>query len=107
MRSVKSRSVVLFTLLRLAFFLVPLGIMMLFPAFWGMWWLAVLFAALIGLSLSIIFLQKPRGEMSEGIYNRQKRRTKVTEREIDEDIEDQANEALTDEGPGEEDSVDR
>jgi len=96
MGSVKSRSVVLYTLLRLAFFLVPLGIMMLFPAFWGMWWLAVLFAALIGLSLSIIFLQKPRGAVSEGIYERQKRRTKKTAREIDEDIEDQANRAAQD-----------
>ncbi len=96
MGSVRSRSVVLYTLLRLAFFLVPLGIMMLFPAFWGMWWLAVLFAALIGLSLSIIFLQKPRGAVSEGIYESQKRRTKKSAREIDEDIEDQANQAAQD-----------
>lgn len=105
MGSVRSRSVVLYTLLRLAFFLVPLGIMMLFPAFWGMWWLAVLFAALIGLSLSIIFLQKPRSEMSEGLYER--RRTTKSAREIDEDVENEANARLTDETPREEDSVDR
>ncbi|MBP2437366.1 DUF4229 domain-containing protein [Microbacterium amylolyticum] len=89
----KIRSVVVYTILRLAFFLVPLGIMMLFPAFWGMWWLATLFAAMIGISLSIIFLRKPLGEVSEGIYERQqaKKRPK-TPAEIDADIEDEANE---------------
>ncbi len=101
----KARSVITYTLLRLAFFLVPLGIMMLFPAFWNMWWLAILFAGLIGVSLSIIFLQKPRSEMSEGLYER--RRTTKSAREIDEDIENEANARLTDETPREEDSVDR
>ncbi|GGD45338.1 hypothetical protein GCM10010915_28280 [Microbacterium faecale] len=101
----KARSVITYTLLRLAFFLVPLGIMMLFPAFWNMWWLAILFAGLIGVSLSIIFLQKPRSEFSEGLYER--RRTTKSAREIDEDIENEANARLADETPREEDSVDR
>lgn len=107
MGGVKTRSVVVYTLLRLAFFLVPLGVMMMFPAFWGVWWLAVIFAGLIGFSLSIIFLQKPRAEIAAGLDKRQRVRTDKTAREIDEDIENAANEALSDEGPRQERSVDR
>lgn len=83
----------MYTLLRLVFFLVPLGVMMLFPAFRGLWWLAVIFAGVIGFALSILLLQKPRGELSEGIYERQRSRTTKTAREIDEEIENEANEA--------------
>ena len=98
MGSVKSRSVVLYTLLRLAFFLVPLGVMMLFPAFWGMWWLAVLFAALIGLSACRSSSCRSRGARRRRGHLQQPEapHEEVTEREIDEDIEDQANQAAQD-----------
>ncbi|WP_156760668.1 DUF4229 domain-containing protein [Microbacterium karelineae] len=90
----KIRSLVVYSLLRLAFFLVPLGVMMLFPAFQDLWWLAVIFAALIGLSLSIVFLRKPLGEVSSGIHERQQAKNRPrTAREVDDEIEDAANEA--------------
>ena len=89
----KTRTLVLYTLLRLAFFLVPLGVLMLLPIFHTLWWLAVIFAGLIGVALSIIFLQKPRAELSEGLYEKRQNRTTKTAREIDEDIENEANEA--------------
>lgn len=89
----KIRSFLTYTILRLAFFLVPLGVMMLFPAFRNMWWLAVIFAALIGIALSVIFLQKPRAQMSEDLYERRKQRTTKTAREVDEEIENDANDA--------------
>ncbi|WP_111467085.1 DUF4229 domain-containing protein [Microbacterium suaedae] len=90
----KIRSLVVYSLLRLAFFLVPLGVMMLFPAFQELWWLAVIFAALIGLSLSIVFLRKPLGEVSSGIYERQHAKDQPrTARDVDAAIEDAANEA--------------
>lgn len=109
----KIRSVAAYTILRLAFFLVPLGVMLLFPAFRDLWWLAVIFATLIGLSLSIILLQKPLAEMSESIYEKQQQRERAkTAREVDAEIEDAANEAAqrprsADEGPGQEGPVDR
>jgi pilus assembly protein TadC len=64
-----------YILLRLGFFLVPfavlvwLGTMMWFPI-----WLAAIFAALIGLSLSVLVLNKPRAEASETIYEWRERR---------------------------------
>ena len=94
---VKIRSLLTYTILRLAFFLVPLGVMMLFPAFRPMWWLAVLFSAIIGIALSVIFLQKPRAQVSAGLYERSQRRTTKTPRELDEEFEDEANEAAQDE----------
>jgi len=90
---VKIRSLLTYTILRLAFFLVPLGVMMLFPAFRNLWWLAVIFAGLIGIALSVIFLQKPRAQMSEDLYERKQQRTNKTDRELDEEIENEANEA--------------
>ncbi|WP_221586101.1 DUF4229 domain-containing protein [Microbacterium sp. G2-8] len=89
----KIRSLVVYSLLRLAFFVVPLGIMLLFPVFWNLWWLAVIFATLIGLSLSIIFLRKPLGDVSESIHERQQAKRTKSAREVDAEIEDEANEA--------------
>lgn len=108
----KIRSLLTYTILRLAFFLVPLGIMMLFPAFRNMWWLAVIFAGLIGIALSVILLQKPRAQLSEDLYERKQRRASKSAREIDEEIENDANESAqasgsAPEGPGEEKPVDR
>lgn len=93
----KIRSLLTYTILRLAFFLVPLGVMMLFPAFRNMWWLAVIFAAFIGIALSVLFLQKIRAQMSADLYERQQNRKTKTARELDEEIENEANEAAQDE----------
>jgi hypothetical protein len=91
---VKTRSVVVYSVLRLLAFLVPLGIMMLFPIFRELFWLALLFAALIGLSLSIIFLRRPLDDVSEGLAERRSRRHDRTAAEKDADIEDAANAAV-------------
>ena len=61
-----ARSAVVYSVLRLLAFLVPFGIMMLFPIMREYYWLAAIFAALIGLSLSILFLRRPLDEMSVG-----------------------------------------
>lgn len=80
----------LYSVLRLAFFLVPFGVLMLMPIFQDLWWLAGIFAALIGLSLSIIFLRGPLTRVSAEMYERQQRRTTKTVREEDADAEDAA-----------------
>ena len=61
-----------YTLLRLAFFVVPFVVLMLFNV---TWWIAALLAAIIGLSSSYIFLARLRNRMSTALYearNRQK-----------------------------------
>ncbi|HKT55362.1 MAG TPA: DUF4229 domain-containing protein [Microbacterium sp.] len=92
----RARSVILYSVLRLLAFLVPFGLLMLFPIFRQNGWLiglAAVFAALIGLSLSILFLTKPRAAVSEGIAERRAHRTKPTGAELDADVEDAANAA--------------
>jgi hypothetical protein len=64
------RSAVLYTVLRLLAFLVPFGVLMLFPVFRDLYWLAAVFAALIGLSISIIFLRRPLNDMTTGMAER-------------------------------------
>lgn len=90
----------LYAIARVAFFVVPLGIMMLFPVFHGLWWLAVIFAALIGLSLSIIFLRGPLNDATTGMAARREARIERTkaerEREEEDAIEDAANDAARD-----------
>ncbi|QAY60439.1 DUF4229 domain-containing protein [Microbacterium protaetiae] len=89
----KIRSAILYSVLRLLAFLVPLGIMMLFPIFREMYWIALIFAALIGVSLSIIFLRRPLDDISQGLASRRKVRVEKTAAEKDADIEDAANDA--------------
>jgi hypothetical protein len=91
---VKTRSAVLYSVLRLLAFLVPLGIMLLFPIFREMYWLALVFAALIGLSLSIIFLRRPLDDVAESLAERRAARKEKTSAEQDADVEDAANAAL-------------
>ena len=55
----KVRSALVYTVLRLLAFFVPFAILMLFPMFREQYWLAAIFAALIGLSLSLLFLRRP------------------------------------------------
>ena len=86
-----SRPVLVYTLLRLLAFLVPLVILwFLFP---GMPWVAAVMAAAIGASLSVIFLRRPREEVSTRIYAARQKRAKVT----DDDVEDAVLDAT--EGP--------
>jgi len=82
-----------YTVLRLAFFLVPFGLMMLMPVFQDLWWLAAIFAAVIGLSLSILLLRKPLAEVSTEIYSAREAKRTATAREQDDALEDAANEA--------------
>jgi hypothetical protein len=64
-----------YTVLRLLAFLVPLAIMwFFFPIFREFWWLAVLFAALIGMSISLLFLRAPLSATSRVLYERRQRR---------------------------------
>lgn len=74
----------MYSVLRLLAFLVPLGVMWLFPIFREFWWLAALFAALIGMSISLLFLRAPLSDASRQIYARRNRN------DPDEDVEDRA-----------------
>ncbi|WP_119696758.1 DUF4229 domain-containing protein [Microbacterium halotolerans] len=91
---------VLYAVARIAFFLVPFGLMMLMPIFQNLWWLAAIFSALIGLSLSIIFLRKPLTDVTTGMAERREQRASATraerEREEEDAIEDAANDAAGD-----------
>lgn len=66
----RARSALVYSVLRLLFFLVPFGIMMLFPILREYYWLAAIFAALIGLSLSLLLLRKPLDDMTSGLSRR-------------------------------------
>jgi len=89
---VKARSAILYTVLRLLAFLVPFGILMLFPVFRELYWLAAIFAALIGLSLSLLFLRRPLEDVSSGLAER-RARTRSRDAVKDEDVEDAAADA--------------
>jgi len=83
---VKVPPVLVYSVLRLLAFLVPLGLMLLLPIFRQNWLIAVVFAALIGLSLSMLFLRQPRAAVAEGLA---KRRTNLRADLPDEDAEDE------------------
>lgn len=73
---VKIPPIVTYTVLRLLAFLVPLAIMwFFFPIMRELWWLTAIFAALIGMSLSILFLRKPLSGASAGIHERREARS--------------------------------
>ncbi len=80
----RARSALVYTVLRLAAFLVPFGLMMLLPIMREYYWLSAVFAALIGLSLSMLFLRRPLEDLSTDLASRPRR--KIT----DEDVEDAA-----------------
>lgn len=78
-----------YTVLRLLAFLVPLAIMwFFFPIFREFWWLAAIFAALIGTSISLLFLRAPLSGASTELHER--RSARAAERQRDEDAEDEA-----------------
>lgn len=80
------RSALVYTVLRLAAFFVPFGIMMLIPIMREYYWLSAIFAALIGLSLSMLFLRRPLDDLTADLGARRTRRVSVS----DEDAEDAA-----------------
>lgn len=83
----KARSAILYTVLRLLAFIVPFAILMLFPVFRELYWLAAIFAALIGLSLSLLFLRRPLDDVTTQLAER---RDRVQRSPSDEDAEDAA-----------------
>jgi hypothetical protein len=87
---VKVRSALVYTVLRLLAFFVPFAILMLFPVFRELYWLAAIFAALIGLSLSLLFLRRPLTSATEGLVDRPRKARKTPS---DEDVEDAASDA--------------
>ncbi|PSL37058.1 uncharacterized protein DUF4229 [Labedella gwakjiensis] len=75
--------VLVYTVLRLLAFFVPLGILLVLrieP------WIAAVLSALIGLAVSFILLRTPREKVAEGIYDR--RHGRHTPDTTDEDAED-------------------
>lgn len=85
---VKIRSAVVYTVLRLLAFLVPFALMVaFFPIFRQQYWLAAIFAALIGLSLSLLFLRRPLDDVTSALA--QRRAAEKTARS-DEEVEDAA-----------------
>ncbi len=88
----KARSAIVYSVLRLLAFLVPFGILMLFPIMQEYYWLAAIFAALIGLSLSVLFLRKPLEDATAGLAER---RSNARQAVSDEDAEDAAADTAT------------
>ncbi|EIC08474.1 hypothetical protein HMPREF1529_01475 [Microbacterium sp. oral taxon 186 str. F0373] len=84
------RSALVYTVLRLLVFVVPFALMMLFPIMQEYYWLSAIFAALIGLSLSVLFLRRPLDDLTAGLAARRR-----TRRDRDEDAEDAAADQVT------------
>ncbi|MFE5408460.1 DUF4229 domain-containing protein [Microbacterium sp. NPDC056569] len=92
----KARSAIVYSVLRLLAFLVPFGILMLFPIMREYYWLAAIFAALIGLSLSVLFLRKPLDDVTSDLAER---RAKARAAASDEEAEDAAADAAAPSAP--------
>jgi ABC-type siderophore export system fused ATPase/permease subunit len=98
----RARSALVYSVLRLLAFLVPLGILLLFPVFRELPWLAAVFAALIGLSLSLLFLRRPLDQVTGDLAARRAARraaNRLTGAEQDADAEDAAVDAGRDDLP--------
>lgn len=80
------RSFWIYTVLRILFFAVPFAVLMLLPIGREFFWLSAIFAALIGLSLSIIFLRKPLDDVTSSLAARRA----ASSAPSDEEIEDAA-----------------
>ena len=79
----------MYSVLRLLAFLVPFVILMFFPIMRQYYWLAAIFAALIGLSLSLLFLRRPLDDMTSGMAERREAARRAAS---DEEAEDAATE---------------
>ena len=78
-----------YSVLRLLAFLVPLAVMWLFfPILREYWWLTAIFAALIGASISFLFLREPLSSASTDLH--QRRSSRADERRQDIAAEDAA-----------------
>lgn len=78
-----------YSVLRLLAFLVPLAVMWLFfPILREYWWLTAIFAALIGASISFLFLRRPLSDASSALHRR--RSARADERRRDTEAEDAA-----------------
>ncbi|WP_188434583.1 DUF4229 domain-containing protein [Microbacterium murale] len=90
-----------YSVLRLLAFLVPLAVMwFFFPIMRELWWLTAIFAALIGMSISILFLRGPLSGASSEIYERRETRTAPGRQNTaaqDADAEDTALDSVADE----------
>lgn len=98
----RARSALVYTVLRLLAFLVPLGVLLLFPIFRELPWLAAVFAALIGLSLSLLFLRRPLDQVTGDLAERREARRAANRRtaaEADADAEDAAVDGTRDDRP--------
>lgn len=94
----KPAPLLVYTVLRLLAFLVPLGILwFFFPIFREFWWLAAIFAALIGASISMLFLRTRLSDASARLHER--RQGKVSGRQADADAEDELVERAPDDRP--------
>jgi hypothetical protein len=81
---VKPAPILVYSVLRLLAFLLPLAILWyFFPIFRELWWLAAIFAALIGVSISMLFLRSPLSEASADFYARRRTRTTAGQRDAD------------------------
>ena len=92
----KARSALVYSVLRLLTFIVPFALFMLIPILREYYWLSAIFAALIGLSLSIIFLRRPLDDLTAGMADR---RTRVTGAARDAEVEDAANDVAASSEP--------
>ena len=90
-----------YSVLRLLAFLVPLAVMWLFfPIMRELWWLTAIFAALIGMSISILFLRKPLAGASSEIYERREARATQGRQNTAAQDADAEDAALDDAAPG-------
>jgi hypothetical protein len=88
------RSALVYSVLRLAAFFVPFGIMMLIPVMRELYWLSALFAAFIGLSLSLLFLRRPLADLNTDLEARRARRREVTDEDVEDAVGDQTDRAV-------------
>ncbi len=93
----RTRSLLVYSLLRVLAFLVPFAILMLFPIFQNLYWLAAIFAALIGLALSMLFLRRPLDDVTTGLAQRRAQRAAEAP---DETVEDDLASDADDEASG-------
>lgn len=85
----KPAPLLVYTVLRLLAFIVPLAVLwFFFPIFREFWWLAAIFAALIGTSISMLFLRRPLSQASAELHERRQGRTSAPQ--ADADAEDAA-----------------
>ncbi|WP_067194675.1 DUF4229 domain-containing protein [Microbacterium sp. XT11] len=85
----KPAPILVYTVLRLLAFLVPLAILwFFFPIFREFWWLAAIFAALIGASISLLFLRAPLADASTRLYERRQERSGKADADAEDDALD-------------------